>query len=142
MKNSLFSVQYENFIFMYSYRIWKFHTYTRTRICGKILLSYIFVWRKVQKIWYSVKRKHTKTNKNMIFSVIFTNFCKTIIFSFSDDYWHRCWKESHSFQRTEDGIYCIRVNKLGFHFWISGCEIFERFLFSCNFGMFLFASLF
>ena len=50
-------------------------------------------------------------------------------------------KESHFFQRTEDGIYGIGVNKLGFHFCMLGCEIFERFLLSCNFGMLMLASL-
>ena len=69
----------ETFIFMSSYRIRKFHIYARIRICGKILLSYIFVWRKAQKIWYSVKWKHTKTNEKMIFSLLFTNFRETEI---------------------------------------------------------------
>ena len=35
--------------------------YARIRICGKILLSYIFVWRKVQKIWYF---RETETHEN------------------------------------------------------------------------------
>ena len=35
-----------------------------------------FVRRKAKTIWY-LKRKHTKTNKNMFFSALFTNFHKT-----------------------------------------------------------------
>ena len=41
-----------------------------------MLLSYIFVWRKVQKIYISLKRKHMKTNEKS-FSVLFTNFRRT-----------------------------------------------------------------
>ena len=73
MKNRLFSVQYENFIFMYSYRIWKFNTYTRTHICGRILLAYIFVWRKVQKIWYF---RETETYENQWKYDLFCRFHK------------------------------------------------------------------
>ena len=36
----------------YSYRVGKLYSYIRICICVKMLLSYIFVWRKVQKIWY------------------------------------------------------------------------------------------
>ena len=62
-KNILFSLQYgiENSIFMSSYRVRKFHIYARIRICGKMLLSYNFVWRKVQKIWYF---RETETFEN------------------------------------------------------------------------------
>ena len=43
-KNCFCSLQYdiENFIFTSSYRLRKFHIYTRIRICGKMLLSCIF----------------------------------------------------------------------------------------------------
>ena len=60
---------------------------------------------------------------------------------YSYDYWGRCWKEFHFFQRIEVGIYGIEVDKLGFHFCMLGGKIFERYIFSCNLGMFLFASL-
>ena len=36
----------------------------------------------LKKYDISLKRKHTKTNENMIFSVVFTNFCKTKILFF------------------------------------------------------------
>ena len=57
------------------------------------------------------------------------------------DYWDGCWKESHFFQRTEVGINGIGAEKFVFHFCMLYYEITERFLFSCNFGMFLFTSL-
>ena len=37
---------------------------------------------KFRKYDISVKRKHTKTNENMIFFVLFKNFCKTKIILF------------------------------------------------------------
>ena len=40
-----------------------------------------------------------------------------------------------------DCMYGIVVDKLGFHFYMLGYEIFERLLLACNFGMCLFASL-
>ena len=88
-KNRLFSLQYdiENFIFTSSYHIRKFHIYSKIRIYGKMLLSYIFVWRKARKIDISVKRKHMKTNENMIFSALFTNFRKTKILFFMQCYY-------------------------------------------------------
>ena len=63
---------------MSSYHIPKFHIYARIRICGKILLSFSLK-EKFRKYDISIKRKHTKTNENMIFPILFTNFHKTEI---------------------------------------------------------------
>ena len=62
-KNRLFSLQYyiENFIFTSSYRIRKFHIYAKIHTCGKMLLSYIFVWRKAKKMRYF---RETETYEN------------------------------------------------------------------------------
>ena len=82
-KNPLFSLQYdmkisslhpaivyENFIFT--------HKYAFAECC---FLTFSFEG-KLRKYDSSVKRKHMKTNENMIFSVLFTNFCKTKILFF------------------------------------------------------------
>ena len=60
-KKLLVFVTIQNFVFTSSYRIRKFHIYGKIRICGKMLLSYIFVWRKAQKIWYF---RETETYEN------------------------------------------------------------------------------
>ena len=44
-----------------------------------MLLSYIFVWRKVQKMWYF---RETQGYENEIFSVLLTTFCKMKILFF------------------------------------------------------------
>ena len=79
MKNDLFSQENRKAHFTHSYRIRKIQIYAKIRICGKMLLSYIFVWRKAQKIWYF---RETETYENIIFSVLFTNFheAKILIF--------------------------------------------------------------
>ena len=116
-KLGFFSLQYdvENFIFLfkyhqlrlkhlqkiacfccntYSYRVGKLYSYIRICICVKMLLSYIFVWRKVQKIWYFRETKiYQKIKENMIFSVLFTNFCKTkILFFMQCRLWFYLWR--------------------------------------------------
>ena len=58
----------------HSYRIRKFHIYAKIRIYGKMLLSYIFVWSKAQKIWYFRDRnirEQIKTWSFLQFSQIF-----------------------------------------------------------------------
>ena len=62
------AIVYENFIFTQEYAF-------AERCC---FLTFSFEG-KFRKYDISVKRKHTKTNENMIFSVLFTNFCETKI---------------------------------------------------------------
>ena len=78
-KKSLVSLQYdiENFIFTSSYRIWTFHIYAER--CGFLTFSFE---GKLRKYDISVKRKNTKTNVNMTFYALFTNFRKTKILFF------------------------------------------------------------
>ena len=67
------AILYENFIFTQKYAF-------AERCC---FLTFSFEG-KLRKYDISVKRKHTKTNKNMIFSALHTCFCKTkILFSCS-----------------------------------------------------------
>ena len=65
------AIIYENFIFTQKYAF-------AERCC---FLTFSFEG-KLRKYDISVKRKHTKTNKNMIFSALFTNFHKTKILFF------------------------------------------------------------
>ena len=66
----------ENFIFMQKYAFGE-------RYC---FLTFSFEG-KLRKFDISVKRKQTKTNENMIFSALFTNFCSTkILVSCSECY--------------------------------------------------------
>ena len=65
------AVVYENFIFTQKYAF-------AERCC---FLTFSFEG-KLRKYDISVKRKHTKTNENMIFSALFTNFRKTKILFF------------------------------------------------------------
>ena len=60
-KESLVFVTIQSFIFTTSYRIRKFDIYAKTCICRKMLVSYIFAWRKAQKIWYF---RETETYEN------------------------------------------------------------------------------
>ena len=60
------AVVYENFIFTQKYAFAERCCFLRFSFEGKL-----------KKYDISVKRKHTKTNKNMFFSALFTNFCKT-----------------------------------------------------------------
>ena len=62
------AILYENFIFTQKYAF-------AERCC---FLTFSFEG-KLRKYDISVKRKHTKTNENMIFSALFTNFGKTKI---------------------------------------------------------------
>ena len=64
------AILYENFIFTQKYAF-------AERCC---FLTFSFEG-KLRKYDISVKRKHTKTNEN-IFSVLFTNFCRTKILFF------------------------------------------------------------
>ena len=64
-------IVYENFIFTQKYPF-------AERCC---FLTFSF-GGKLRKYDISVKRKHTKTNENMIFSALFTNFRKTEIYFF------------------------------------------------------------
>ena len=73
------AIIYENFIFMQKYTF-------AERCC---FLTFSFEG-KLRKYGISVKRKHTKTNKNMIFSALFTSFCKTKILFFI--YWSK-WQQ-------------------------------------------------
>ena len=73
-KKLLVFVTIRNFIVTSSYHIRKFHVYAKIRIYGKMLLSYIFVWSKAQKIWYFRDRnirEQTKTWSFLQFSQIF-----------------------------------------------------------------------
>ena len=65
------AVVYENFIFTQKYAF-------AERCC---FLTFSFEG-KLRKYDISVKRKNTKTNENMIFSALFTNFRKTKIIFF------------------------------------------------------------
>ena len=65
------AIIYENFIFTQKYAF-------AERCC---FLTFSFE-EKFRKHYISVKRKHTKTNENMIFSVLFTNFRGTKILFF------------------------------------------------------------
>ena len=65
------AIVYENFIFTQEYTF-------AERYC---FLTFLFE-EKFRKYDISVKRKHTKTNENIIFSVLFSNFRKTKIFIF------------------------------------------------------------
>ena len=65
------AVVYENFIFTQKYAF-------AERCC---FLTFSFEG-KLRKYDISVKRKNTKTNENMIFSALFTNFRKTKILFF------------------------------------------------------------
>ena len=65
------AVVYENFIFTQKYAF-------AERCC---FLTFSFEGKLI-KYDISVKRKHTKTNENTIFSALFTNFCKTKILFF------------------------------------------------------------
>ena len=65
------AILYENFIFTQKYAF-------AERCC---FLTFSFEG-KLRKYDISVKRKHTKTNENMIFSTIFTNFRQTKILFF------------------------------------------------------------
>ena len=60
------AVVYENFIFTQKYAFAERCCFLRFSFEGKL-----------KKYDISVKQKHTKTNKNMFFSALFTNFCKT-----------------------------------------------------------------
>ena len=51
-----------HFIFTSSYLIRKYHIYAKKRICGMMLLPYIFLWRKAQKIWF-IRETETYENK-------------------------------------------------------------------------------
>ena len=73
------AILYENFIFTQKYAF-------AERCC---FLTFSFEG-KLRKYDISVKRKHTKTNKNMIFSALFTSFCKTKILFFI--YWSK-WQQ-------------------------------------------------
>ena len=72
--------------FKSSYRVRKFHIYTRIRICGKMLLSYIFVWRKVKNIWYF---RETETYENERKYELFHPFHK--FSSDENDFFHAVW---------------------------------------------------
>ena len=65
------AVVYENFIFTQKYAF-------AERCC---FLTFLFEG-KFRKYDISVKWKHTETNEKMIFSALFTNFCKTKILFF------------------------------------------------------------
>ena len=73
------AIIYENFIFTQKYAF-------AERCC---FLTFSFEG-KLRKYDISVKRKHTKTNKNMTFSALFTSFCKTKILFFI--YWSK-WQQ-------------------------------------------------
>ena len=67
------AILYEIFIFTQKYAFAERRCFLTFLIEGKL-----------RKYDISVKRKHTKTNKNMIFSALHTYFCKTkILFSCS-----------------------------------------------------------
>ena len=82
--NRLFSLQYdiENFIFTSCYRLWSFIFTQKYAFADRCCFVTFSFEGKSRKYDISAKRKHTKTNKNMIFSVLFTNFCKTRIIFF------------------------------------------------------------
>ena len=63
------AIIYENFIFAQKYALVE-------RCC---FLTFSFEGN-IRKYDISVKRKYTKTNENMIFSALFTNFRKKILF--------------------------------------------------------------
>ena len=65
------AILYENFIFTQKYAF-------AERCC---FLTFSFEG-KLRKYDISVKREHTKTNENLIFSALFTNFHKTKILFF------------------------------------------------------------
>ena len=60
------AIVYENFIFTQKYAFAERCCFLRFSFEGKL-----------KQYDISVKRKHTKTNKNMFFSALFTNFHKT-----------------------------------------------------------------
>ena len=64
-------IVYENFIFT--------REYTFAERCCFLTFSFE---GKFRKYYISVKRKQTKTNENMIFSVMFINFCQKEVFWF------------------------------------------------------------
>ena len=65
------TIVYKNFVFTWEYTF-------AERCC---FLTFTFEGM-FSKYGISVKRKHAKTNKNVIFSVVFPNFCKTKIYFF------------------------------------------------------------
>ena len=77
-KNHFYSLQcdIENFKFTSSYRIRKFHIYAKIHICGKMLLSYIFVWRKTRKIWYFRETETYENKRKYGFFCTFQKFLK------------------------------------------------------------------
>ena len=74
------AIIYENFIFTQKYAF-------AERCC---FLTFSFEGN-VRKYDISVKRKYTKTNENMIFSALFTNFCKTKILFFIQYHYRINW---------------------------------------------------
>ena len=80
-KNCLFSLQYniKTFIFTYSYHIRKFRAHKRhSQEDSFCFLRFLFEGN-FRKYDISVLRKHTKTNKNMMFSVLLRKFPETRI---------------------------------------------------------------
>ena len=73
------AILYENFIFTQKYAF-------AERCC---FLTFSFEG-KLRKYDISVKREHTKTNENLIFSALFTNFHKTKILFFSCSVMNEC----------------------------------------------------
>ena len=85
-KNLTLTLTKKNFFFLVTTRDRKFHLYIdqsqtkipyyeRVRICRKMLLFFSFFFqRKFRKCDISTECKHTKTNKNMIFFVLFHKF--------------------------------------------------------------------
>ena len=72
----------ENFIFTSSYHIRKFHIYAKVRIAERYSFLTFSFEGKLRKHDISEKRKHTKTNENVTFSALLTNFRKTKILFF------------------------------------------------------------
>ena len=80
------AIVYKNFIFTQEYAF--------AERCCFLIFSFEGKFRKYD---ISVKRKHTKNNENIIFSVLFTNFCQTKILIFMQ------WFETTSILEDENG---------------------------------------
>ena len=70
----------QNLIFMHSYRTQRFYIYATIRICKEMLLSYISISSKVQKIYFRERKTYRKAQ-------IYDLFCPV----------HKCLQGENSF---------------------------------------------
>ena len=104
------------FIFLFNlsgHKAFSFKTRKYSLRFKSILVSSVVVCFLFAQIWWSQRVVEIycflRWNIHML-------KLRLVIQHLSYDYWDECWKKSHFFQRTEVGVYGIRVNKLGFHF--------------------------